>query len=97
MPIFFMFGKYTTESLKEISAERTKKVVALIEERGGRVRSMYTVLGEHDLVFIVEFPSIEEAMVASVGLHKLTGISLTTSPVVDVERFDKLIDEATEI
>jgi len=55
------------------------------------------VLGEHDLVFIVEFPTVEEAMVASVGLHRLTGISFTTSPVVDVERFDKLIGDAEKL
>lgn len=97
MPIFFVFGKYTTESIKKVSAERTEKVVALIKKHGGEVRSMYTLLGEHDLVLIVDFPSVEEAMVASVGLHQLTGISFTTSPVVDVERFDKLIGEADKL
>lgn len=97
MPIFFLFGKYTTESIKAVSVERTEEVVALIKKHGGDVRSMYTVLGEHDLVFIVEFPTVEEAMVASVGLHRLTGISFTTSPVVDVERFDKLIGDAEKL
>ncbi|MFH2045998.1 MAG: hypothetical protein ABIK92_12720 [Pseudomonadota bacterium] len=34
---------------------------------------------------------------SSVALHKLTGISFTTSPVVDVEQFDKLIGDIKDI
>jgi uncharacterized protein with GYD domain len=97
MSTFFMFGKYSTEALKGVSSERTDKVVDLIKKHGGEVKSMYTVLGEHDLVFIVDFPKIEDAMIASVGLHKLTGITFTTSPVVNVEKFDRMIDKAKKI
>jgi hypothetical protein len=32
-----------------------------------------------------------------VALHELTGISFTTSPVVEVEMFDKLIAKAKRI
>lgn len=93
MPTFFMFGKYSSEAVKEISAERTRKVISLIEKLGGKVNSMYTLLGEYDLVFIVDFPGTQEAMKASVGLTKLTGISFSTSPAVTVEHFDKMIAE----
>ena len=58
---------------------------------------MYAVLGEHDLVFTLDFPDSEKALAASVALNKLTGISFTTSPVVEVEKFDKLITEAKNI
>jgi uncharacterized protein with GYD domain len=97
MPIFLMFGKYTTEALKGISAERTDAAVALIKEHGGKVVSMYAVLGEHDLVFTLDFPDAEKALAASVALNRLTGISFTTSPVVEVEKFDKLMTEAKNI
>ena len=97
MPIFLLFGTYTTESLQGISAERTKKAVKLIEAHGGEVKSMYAVLGEHDLVFTVIFPDAEKAMAASLALRKLTGISFTTSPVVDVEEFDKLAGKVTNM
>lgn len=97
MPIFLMFGKYTTEALKGISAERTDAAVALIKEHGGKVVSMYAVLGEHDLVFTLDFPDAEKALATSVALNKLTGISFTTSPVVEVEKFDKLMTEAKNI
>jgi len=97
MPIFMMFGKYSTEALKGISPERTDKAVELIKKNGGKVISMYAVMGEHDLVLTLEFPTPENAIATSVALNKLTRISFTTSPVVEVEKFDKLISEAKDI
>jgi len=97
MPIFLMFGKYSSEALKGISPERTDRAVELIRKNGGRVVSMYAVLGEHDLVFTLDFPDAEKALTTSVALNKMTGISFTTSPVVEVEKFDKLMTEAREI
>jgi len=91
------FGKYSSESLKGISSERTDRAVNLIEKHGGKVISMYAVLGEHDLVFTLDFPDAEKAMATSVELYKLTGISFTTSPVVEVEKFDKLVGKAKDI
>jgi len=92
-----MFGKYSSEALKGISPERTDKAVELIKKNGGKVVSMYAVLGEHDLVFTLDFPDAEKALATSVALNKLTGISFTTSPVVEVEKFDKLMTEARNI
>jgi len=97
MPIFLMFGKYSPEAFKGISPERTDKVVELIRKNGGKVVSMYAVLGEHDLVFTMDFPDAETALATSVVLNKMTGISFTTSPVVEVEKFDKLMTEAKKI
>lgn len=97
MPIFMMFGKYSSEALKGISPERTDKAVEVIKKNGGKVISMYAVLGEHDLVLTLDFSDSEKALAASVALNQLTGISFTTSPVVEVEKFDKLITEAKNI
>jgi uncharacterized protein with GYD domain len=97
MPIFLMFGKYSSEALKGISPERTDRAVELIRKNGGKVVSMYAVLGEHDLVFTLDFPDGEKALATSVALNKMTGISFTTSPVVEVEKFDRLMTQAREI
>ena len=91
MLIFLMFGKYSSEAIKGISSARTDNAREMIEENGGKIISMYAVMGEHDLVFTVDFPGADNAMAASVALFKLTGIHFTTSPVVDVEQFDKLM------
>lgn len=90
MAKFLMLGRYSLEAVKGITAERTKKVVETIEKAGGKVSSMYALLGCHDLAFVVDFPGVSEAMKASIALTKLTGIGFNTSPAVTVEEFDKL-------
>jgi uncharacterized protein with GYD domain len=91
MATFVMFGKYNQQSIKDISAERTKDAIAVIEKNGGEVISGYALLGDTDLVLIVNFPNIGQAMKTSVALSKLLGIGFATSPAVAFEEFDKLI------
>ena len=93
MGTYFMFGKYSHESIKEISAERTAEAAAVIADGGGELKAAYALLGEHDLVLIADFPDSGQAMKASVNLANLLGISFTTSPAVTAEEFDKLIGE----
>ncbi len=93
MLTFLMLGKYSTEALKEITAERTNDAVDLIKKLGGEVHSMYALLGEIDLVFVVDFPGIEQGMKASIALSRQTGIAFTTLLAVDVEHFDKMMKE----
>jgi len=91
MAKFLMLGKYSAEAVKGITVERTKKVTGIIEECKGAVDSMYALLGVYDLVFVVDFPGVSEAIKASVILTKLTGIAFITSPAIAVEEFDKLV------
>ena len=93
MATFIMFGKYSLGAIEKISVKRTEKAVSLIKELGGEVKSMYVLLGEHDLLFIVDLPGTEQALKASVALSKMAGISVITSPAVEVEKFDKLVTE----
>ena len=91
MAKYLMLGKYTVEAVKGIAAERTGKVVSTIQQAGGKVQSMYALLGGYDLAFVVDFPGTEGAMKASIALTKLTGIAFTTQPAVAVEEFDKIV------
>jgi len=93
MPTYFMFGKYSQEAVKGMSAKRTEKANQEIRKHGGNIISMYALLGEYDLAFIVDFPGEKEVMKASCSLNKLTGISFTTCPAITVEEFDRLISE----
>lgn len=91
MATYFMFGKYSADAIKAISAERTQKVIDVVKKSGGEVQSMHALLGEKDLVFVVNLPGMEQAIQASVALSKMTGIAFTTAPAVTVEDFDKLM------
>jgi uncharacterized protein with GYD domain len=92
MATYVMFGKYSLEALKAISASRTNQTVALIKKHGGELKTGYALLGEVDLVLVVELPDTERAMQTSVALTKLLGISFTTAPAVSFEQFDKLME-----
>ena len=91
MATFVMTGTYSSEAVKGICADRTGKAVGLIEKHGGKVCSMYALLGEHDLLLVVELPGVEEAMKASIALQQLTGISFSSAAAVPVEDFDKML------
>jgi uncharacterized protein with GYD domain len=93
MAPFILFGKYCPDALKGVSTVRPKKAAALVRKLKGKVVGMYAMLGETDLVFILELPGLEAAMKASVGLSRLTGISFTTAPAVSVDLFDNLMAE----
>ncbi len=93
MATFFMFGKYTSEAIKEVSIERTQQAVAEIKKLGGKMIAMHALLGEYDLLFCVSLPGVEDAIKASVALKRLTGISFSSCPAVSVEAFDQLISD----
>ena len=91
MSNYFFFGKYSMEAVKSISAERTEESMALIKQNGGEFKAGYALLGDIDLVLIVDLPDTEHAMKTSAALSNLLGISFTTAPAVSVEDFDKLM------
>lgn len=90
MATFFMYGKYSTEAMAGISAERTQKAAEVIAKAGGKLISAYALLGKYDLVAITDFPSATDVMKASIALNKLTGISFTSLPAITVAEFDKI-------
>ena len=91
MATFFLFGKYSAASLKEISTKRTQTAADIVKKLGGEMKGLWALLGEHDLVMMVELPGINEAMKCSLSLAKESGIGFTTAPAITVEQFDKLV------
>ena len=91
MGTFIMFGNYTPGAVEKISAARTESAQAIIGECGGVLKAAYALLGETDIIAIVEFPSIEQALKASVALGRELGIAFKTAPAVSMEAFDRLV------
>jgi uncharacterized protein with GYD domain len=91
MTTFIMTGKYSAESVKQISGGRTVKGNQIVQQCGGRITAVYATMGKNDLLLITEFPGVTEAMKASVTLNKALGISFATVPALSVKDFDKLV------
>ena len=91
MNTYVVLGNYSTDALDYISAERKAKADQIIEECGGSVESLYALLGNIDLGGVVQFPDNESALQASVELARMSGVSFTTYPAVDADRFDELV------
>ena len=91
MATYLMFGRYSQDSVDKISAKRTDEANELIKQNGGSVKEGYALLGENDLVLMVDFPDVSAAVKTSVELSKHLGISFSSSPALSIEEFDRLI------
>ncbi|HMO05158.1 MAG TPA: GYD domain-containing protein [Kiritimatiellia bacterium] len=96
MALYLMLGNYTHPSVREINAARTKEAVGVIEKNNGQVVSMYAMLGQFDVVLVVNLPGNREAMEVSVGLSRVTGIHFSTGPVIPIDRFDEMMETARQ-
>ncbi|MEA3439315.1 MAG: GYD domain-containing protein [Chloroflexota bacterium] len=90
MTTYVMFGEYSHGAIKEISADRSKAAEKIITDAGGKVEAGYALLGVADMILIVDFPGLEQAMKVSIELNKLLGISFTTAPAMSIDEFDRL-------
>src|SRR5262245_55947880 len=92
MATFLMLGQYTADGVKAATPARTRKIIELISKCGGRVDSMYALTGEVDLAFLVNFPTIDDALQSSFMLNKTTGIAFATHAALPIEQFDRLLN-----
>jgi len=93
MATYLLFGQYSQDALKGISAKRTAKARELVEKFGGSVKAGYALLGKNDLVIVLDAPDTAAVMKISVGLSKMTGIGFTSAPAVSFEEFDQYMGE----
>jgi uncharacterized protein with GYD domain len=95
MKTFFMLGKYSPGEVRNIAAHRTEQLREVVSRMGGKVIAAYALLGQYDLVLIVELPTLENAMKTAVALGQLFEISFRTSAAVPIDVFDNFVEELT--
>ena len=84
MTTFFLFGSYTQDALDGIDAEE------VINGYGGKLKSVYALLGEYDIVMIADLPGVPETLQVSITLSRDTGIAFSSCPAIAVADFDRL-------
>jgi len=73
MATFMIFGNYTKEALDGPGAARIREAGALVRQHGGKVKGMYALLGEHDLVLIVDLPDMANTIQVSTTFSEVAG------------------------
>lgn len=91
MSTYVMFGKYSLEGAKGISTKRTDQSMALLKKYNAELKAGYALLGDTDLMLIVEAPDTGKAMQLSAALGKLLGVSFSTAAAVPIDEFDRLM------
>ena len=96
MATYILLMKYTDEGVKNIKdlPRRIQQATEGGEKMGGKVLSLYPVMGEYDYVCIAEFPDDETTMTYSLVLMSLGNVRITTlkafSPDWLIEIVEKL-------
>ncbi len=91
MATYVMFGTYSPEAMKAISAERTDRALAVIKKYDGQLKCGYALLGELDLVLVLELPDNECAIQTSAALSRLLNIRFHAAPAISIADFDRLV------
>jgi uncharacterized protein with GYD domain len=90
MPLYATLLKYTSEGFKDISEDRLKQNISMIESKGGKFVAGYGLIGEWDILVITEFPDEQSAMKALLTTCQ-SGIGTTqTMTALPIEDFVKL-------
>ena len=72
MATYLLFGKYSSEALKGISAQRSEEAKALFKKHGGELKQAYATLGGVDLVMIADLPDNARRYIAR--LEQVSGV-----------------------
>ena len=98
MPTFLYQGSYTSQGWKvqlDNTDDRLAALKKMIEGAGGKVISMYYAFGPHDAVYIVEWPSNQDAAAWAISVAAGDSVkSLQTTPLMTSEEGTKALRAA---
>jgi uncharacterized protein with GYD domain len=95
MPIFITLWRYTRDGLMDIrnTASRFEAVKKIIEGHGGKLISIYGLIGEYDVMTIMELPD-KSAFTATVLKICSSGrIAAESMQAIPIEEFLKITKE----
>jgi len=98
MPIYVTMWKYTKEGLVDIrhTSERYKVVNEIIKSHGGKLINAYGLIGEYDVMTIVELPDEKALMSAILKICSKGRVIPVTMPAVPMDEFLKITSEAAQ-
>ena len=93
MQSYILLIKMTEQGIKDVknAPKRIEMAAQGLEAMGGRLVSVYAVMGEYDYVAIGEVPSDEAAMQFLLGLGALGNARTTTLKAFTKDQFAEIV------
>jgi uncharacterized protein with GYD domain len=92
MPKFLGLGSYAAEGWKGVRKEsasaRRDFVANLLASVGGKLESFYFAFGEHDFVFIADFPDTVTAAAVAIAVAEDGAVKSHATLLLTVEEID---------
>ncbi|MGF1561717.1 MAG: GYD domain-containing protein [Geminicoccaceae bacterium] len=92
MPTFITLATWTEQGIKDVkqSGARYDAFKALVESKGGAVRSLYMTMGAHDLIVTYDLPSDDAAAEVALTLGQGGNIRTQTLKAFDEDAYRRL-------
>ncbi|MBI3029830.1 MAG: GYD domain-containing protein [Candidatus Rokubacteria bacterium] len=93
MPSYIVLADYTDQGIRNVkdSPKRADAFEAAVKANGGALKDLYLVLGDHDLVAVVELPNDETAAKLALATASLGNVRTTTMRAFNRDEFRKII------
>jgi uncharacterized protein with GYD domain len=93
MPTYVSLVNWTDQGMKNFrdTVHRAGDFRGLVQKNGGQVRQILWILGEYDVVGVVDFPDDESATATMLQLGALGNVRTTTMRAFDAEQMTAII------
>ena len=100
MPKYLVQATYTVQGVKGLVSDsasgRRADVQAAVKALGGQLEAFYYVLGDDDVVSIVDLPDNASAAAMSLASTGSGAVRIRTTPLLTVEEVDKALEMHTQ-
>jgi len=94
MPIYITLWKYTKDGLVDIHNTRARfeSVRKIVEANGGKLLEIYALVGEYDIMTIMEMPNKNALTTTILRICSSGRITANTLTAMRIEEFLKITD-----
>ncbi len=93
MPTYIVFADYTDKGIANIkdSPDRLDAVRKLVADHGGEVKAIYLMMGDHDIVTIIDAPNDDTAARLLLTIGAEGNIRTKSYKIFDEDEFRSIV------
>jgi uncharacterized protein with GYD domain len=94
MPKYLVRANYTASGaaglLKDGGSGRVEAITALVKSGGGTIEAIYWVMGDDDIIIIVDAPDVEAVAAVSLNVGASGAAECSTSELLTAAQMDEI-------